>query len=127
MLDDLADYIVHDFVVGIQKIVAAHAGLARNPGGDDDNGRFRGVGVVVGAENRRVAFLDRHGFEQVEAFALRNAFNEDVDEDNVGFNLARSARCFVRTDALLIQLMGLEHGRYGAGGNTKLWRRGAAG
>src|SRR5207302_2718150 len=33
VMHDLADHVIHDFVVGMQKIIAAHAGLAWNSGG----------------------------------------------------------------------------------------------
>jgi hypothetical protein len=78
VVHDFADYVVHDFVIGIEQVVAAHAGLAGNSGGYDDNVGVGGVGVVVCAEDVGVALLDWHGFEQVESFALRDAF-DDVD------------------------------------------------
>ncbi len=81
-MHDLADYVVHNFVVGIQKVIAAHAGLARNSGGDDDDVGVGGVGVVVRADNIGIALLDRHGLEQVETFSLRNALH-DVDKDYI--------------------------------------------
>ena len=74
---------LHDFVVGVEQVVAAHAGLARNSGGDDDDVGVGGVGVVVGAEDGGIALLDGHGLEQVETLALGDAFH-DVDEDDVG-------------------------------------------
>src|SRR6185312_1897579 len=83
MLNNFADYIFHDFVVRVQQVIAAHTGLARNSGGDNDDVGVGGVGVIVGAEDVGIALLDRHGLEQVEGFALRHAFN-DVDEDDVG-------------------------------------------
>src|ERR1700674_444830 len=83
VMHDLADYIVHDFVVGIQKIIAAHARLARNSSGDDDDVRFGRVGVVVRANDVGIALLDRHGLKQVETLSLGDAL-DDVDEDNVG-------------------------------------------
>ena len=82
-LHDLADYVVHDLVVGIQKVIAAHAGLAWNSGGDDDDVGVGRVGVVVRADDVGIALLDRHGLEQVETLSLRDAF-DDVDEDDVG-------------------------------------------
>src|SRR2546429_2070376 len=82
VMHDLADYVVHNFVVGIQKVIAAHAGLARNSGGDDDDVGVGGVGVVVRADNIGIALLDRHGLEQVETFSLRNALH-DVDKDYI--------------------------------------------
>src|SRR5258706_8485007 len=56
VVHDLADYVVHDFVVGIQKVIAAHAGLARNSGGDDDDVGVGDVGVVVRTDNIGIAF-----------------------------------------------------------------------
>ena len=83
MLHHLADDRFHDVVVRVEQVVAAHAGLARDAGGDDDDVGVRGVFVVVGAADVGVALLDGHGFEQIESFALRDAF-DDVDENDVG-------------------------------------------
>src|SRR5580704_747707 len=82
-MHDLADYIVHDLVIGIEKVVAAHAGLARNSRGNDDDVRVRGIGVIVRSEDGGVALLDRHGLEQIETFSLGDAFH-DVDENDIG-------------------------------------------
>jgi hypothetical protein len=57
--------------------------LARNSGGDDDDVGVGRVGVVVRAENSGVAFLDRHGLEQIKTFPLRDALY-DVDEHDIG-------------------------------------------
>src|SRR5258708_7823226 len=78
VVHDLADYVVHDFVVGIQKIIAAHAGLARDSRGDDDDVGVGGVGVIIRTDDVGIALLDRHGLEKVETFSLRDAFH-DVD------------------------------------------------
>ena len=51
MLHHLADYVAHDFEVGVQKVIAAHSRLAWNSRGDDDNVGLGCVGVVVGAED----------------------------------------------------------------------------
>ncbi len=83
MLNDFAHHIFHDLVVGVEQVVAAHAGFAGNAGGNDDNIGIGCVGVVVGAEDVGIALLDGHGFEQIEAFALGNAF-DDVDENDIG-------------------------------------------
>src|ERR1700675_152655 len=80
---DLADYVIHDFVVGIQKVITAHTGLARNSGGDDDDGGVGRGGVVVRADNVGIALLDRHGLEEVETFSLGDALH-NVNEDDVG-------------------------------------------
>ena len=83
ILHHFADDRLHDVVIGVEQVVAAHAGLARDAGGDDDDVGVRGVFVVVGAGDVGVALLDGHGLEQVESFALRDAF-DDVDENDVG-------------------------------------------
>ena len=51
ILHDLAHHIAHDLVVGVEQIVAAHARLARNAGGDHHDVRVCGIGIIVGAEN----------------------------------------------------------------------------
>src|ERR1035438_1217233 len=79
---DLADNVAHDLVVGVKKIIAAHTRLAGDSGGDDDDVSISGVGIVVRAKDSGIAFLDRHGLEQVETFALRDAFY-DVDQHDV--------------------------------------------
>src|SRR5205807_10064124 len=82
VMHDLADHVIHDFVVGMQKIIAAHAGLAWNSGGDDDDVGLGGVGVVVRANDVGIALLDRHGLEQVETFSLGDTLH-DVDKDYI--------------------------------------------
>ena len=47
---DFADHRLHDLVVGVEQVVAAHARLARDAGGDHDDVGVGGVLVVVGAE-----------------------------------------------------------------------------
>src|SRR6185312_1625782 len=83
MLNNFADHIFHDLVIRVQQIIAAHTGLARNSGGDNDDVGVGGVGVVVGAEDVGIALLDGHSFEQVERFALRHTF-DDIDQNYVG-------------------------------------------
>src|SRR5208283_4681393 len=82
MLHHLAHHIAHDLVIGVDEVVAAHARLAGNAGGDDHDVRVRGVDVIVGADDERVPLFDGHGLEQVETFALGHAFN-DVNEYDV--------------------------------------------
>src|SRR5262249_20718170 len=83
VLDDLANNIAHDLVVGVEQVVAAHARLAGNAGGDNDDVGVGGIGVVVGADDVRVTLLNRHGLKQVETLALRHAF-DDVDQNDIG-------------------------------------------
>ena len=86
-----------DFVVGEQKVVAAHAGLAREAGGDDDDVGIGGGRVVVGAGDHDVVAVDRAGLQKVEAFSLRDAF-DDVDEDHIGKFLAGDPHGTIRAD-----------------------------
>jgi hypothetical protein len=83
VLEDLLRALLHDVVVRLQQVVAAHAGLARDAGRDHDHVGARGVGVVVGADHARVGALDRRRLHDVEALALGHAL-DDVDQDDVG-------------------------------------------
>ena len=66
-----------------KEVVTAHAGLAGETGGDDDDVRAGRVGVVVRAEDPGVVTDDRRRFGEIEPLALRQPFH-DVDEDDVG-------------------------------------------
>ena len=79
LLDDGAD---DPGVLG-QQVVAAHARLAGQAGGDHDDVRAGRVGVVVRAGDPGVVADDRGGLGQVEALALRQPL-DDVDQDDVG-------------------------------------------
>ena len=72
----------HDFQVDAQKVVAAHAGLARHAGGDDHHIGAGDVGVGIGALELRVEAFDRTGLGDVERLALRQAFH-DVEQDDI--------------------------------------------
>ena len=86
---NLLHHVGHDFEVGVQQIVAAHARLARNARRDHhDVGVGRGR-VVVRADNGHVALLNGHGFQQVERLALRNAFDH-VNQYHIGQFLGRN-------------------------------------
>ena len=86
-----------DFVVRQQKIVAAHARLAREPGGDDHDVGIRRGTVIVRAGDGDVVAFHRPGLHQVEAFALRNAFG-DVHEDDIAQFLFRRPNGTVGAD-----------------------------
>jgi len=73
----------HNLVIGQQQIVAAHAGLAREAGGDDHNIGTAGGRVIVRAGHRHVVALHRARLGDVQALALRNAFH-DIHEHHVG-------------------------------------------
>ena len=72
----------HDLQVDADQVVAAHAGLARHAGGDDDHVGACDVGIVVRALVPGIEPVDRRGFRDVETFALGDAFR-DVEEDDV--------------------------------------------
>ena len=73
---------LHDVEVVAHQVVAAHRGGARLARRDDNDVGVRGIGVILGADHIGVAFLDRHGFQQVQTFALGHAFN-DVDQYDI--------------------------------------------
>ena len=81
LLDAVADRL-HDLEVDADEVVAAHAGLARHAGRDDDDVGAFDRRIVVGADVLGVEALDRRGLGDVERLALRDAFR-DVEEDDV--------------------------------------------
>ena len=93
LLDDRAD----DLRVLEQQVVARHAGLAREPGGDDDDVGVRGLVVAVGADEARVVAVDRPRLREIERLALRNAL-DDVDQDDVAKLLLDYVLCDRRAD-----------------------------
>src|SRR5438034_428494 len=81
VLLDLLGHLFHDVGVGAHQVVAAHAGLARDAGRDDDQLAFRRRRVVVRAHDPGVEPLDRRGLPLIERFALRYTLDH-VDEDD---------------------------------------------
>ena len=79
--DRLADRRDH-LGVGADQIVAAHAGLARDAGGDDHDIGAGDLGIVVGAADHRVVALDRRAFDDVERLPLRHPL-DDVEQHDV--------------------------------------------
>ena len=77
--DDRAD----DARVLGQQVVAAHARLAGQAGGDHDDVGAGRVGVVVGARDGAVVPDDRRRLREVERLALGQPL-DDVDQDDVG-------------------------------------------
>ena len=65
-----------------QQVVAAHARLARQAGGDHDDVGAGRVRVVVGAHDPHVVAHDRRRLRHVQRLALGQAL-DDVDEDDV--------------------------------------------
>jgi hypothetical protein len=83
MFHRLADDVIHDAVVGLEQVIAAHAGLAGDAGGNHDDVGVRRVSIVLRAKNVGIPLLNGHGFQQIQTFALRHAVN-DVDEHDIG-------------------------------------------
>ena len=73
---------LHDLEVDAEKIVAAHAGLARHARRDDHHVGARDGGIVVRADHLGVETVDRRGLGDVERLALGHAFR-DVEQDDV--------------------------------------------
>src|SRR5262249_21972126 len=88
VLHHFAHYGLHDPVIRVEQIVAAHAGLARDAGGNDDDVGIRRIFVVVRATDVGVTFFDRHRLKQVEALPLWHTLDY-VDQDDVRQFLGR--------------------------------------
>ena len=73
VLDDLGGDVLHDLVVHVQQVVAAHAGLARHARGDDDDVGVGAFGEILGADadHARGRAFDRARFVNVERDAGR--------------------------------------------------------
>ena len=79
---------LHDLQIDAQKVVAAHARLARHPGGDDADVRPGDIDVIVGALQGHVLAEHRRGLGDVQRLALGRALG-DVEQDHVAQLLAR--------------------------------------
>ena len=79
--DALADRL-HHLEVDAEQVVAAHARLAGDAGGDDADVGAGDVGIVGRALEPGVEVVDRPGLGDVERLALGNAFG-DVEQDDV--------------------------------------------
>ena len=80
-LDAGAD-LLHHLEIDAEKIVAAHAGLARHAGGDDADRGALDRFVGIGADDAGVEALDRSGLRKVERLAVRNTLH-DVEKNDV--------------------------------------------
>ena len=72
----------HDLEVDAQKVIAAHAGLARHTGCDDADIGACDIGVILCAFQFGIKPFGRAGFGDVESLALGGAFG-DVEENDV--------------------------------------------
>ena len=70
-----------DAGVRVEQIVARHARLARDAGGDDDDVGVGRLVVAVRADDARVEAFDRRALPLVEPLALRNPL-DDVHHDD---------------------------------------------
>ena len=89
-------------MIDVEQIVAAHAWLARNPGGNYDHIGVGGVGIILCPDYVGIAFFDWHGLKQVQALPLRHPFH-DVNKDYVcqffgGHPVGRSGAHIARSD-----------------------------
>ena len=67
---NLCGHRADDLGIGGQQVVATHARLAGNAGGDDDHVAVGRVGVVARADNIAVETHDRRGFHQIQGLAF---------------------------------------------------------
>ncbi len=72
----------HHLEVDAQKVVAAHARLARHACGHDDNVCAFDCCVVVGAGIFRIKTVNRRRFGNIQSLTLRGAFR-NVEKDDV--------------------------------------------
>jgi hypothetical protein len=97
VLDHLLGDLLHDLVVHVEQIVAAHARLARQSRGDHDDVRPGALGVVAGTEHPRVGPVNRTGLEHVERHP-GGLLIGNIDNDDVGELLVRDAAGYGGTD-----------------------------
>ena len=79
---------IHDLEIDAEQVVAAHAGLAGNAGGDDDDVGARDRGVIACARQSGVNALDRGRLGEIQRLALRHAV-DDIEQDDVAQLLQR--------------------------------------
>ena len=87
VLDAGADR-VHHLEIDAEEVVAAHAGLARDARGDDDDIGACDGRIVARAGEPRVEALDWARLREIKRLSLRNAV-DDVEEDDVAELLHR--------------------------------------
>src|SRR5690606_28444316 len=76
VLDALLHDAPDDIEVGLEQVVAGHAGLAGHAGRDDDHVGVGRLLVAVGADDADVEALDGARFQQVQGLALRHALHD---------------------------------------------------
>ena len=75
MLDDLLDHALHNVIVRLQQIVAAHPWLARKSSGDHHHVAVRRRGIIsirrADSQRVRIGSRNRPGLQHVQTFARR--------------------------------------------------------
>ena len=82
MLPDPGADRVHHLEIDAQQVVAAHAGLARNSGSDNDHVGAGDRGIVARTGQSRVDALYGRRLGQIQRLALRYAV-DDIEKDDV--------------------------------------------
>ena len=93
LIGDRAD----DVGIGLEQVVAAHAGLSRQAGGDDDDIGIRRLLVRIRTDELYVKTVDRSRLCEVERFALRRSL-DDIHQNDVRKLFARDPMSGRRTD-----------------------------
>ncbi len=86
-------HIADDFGVLEEEVVAAHARLARQTAGDDDDVRARVIGGIVRALDVAVEVFQAGRLQHVEGLALRHALDDVVQDDVAQFLFGQALRC----------------------------------
>ncbi len=92
VLLDVVGHAADDLGVFQEKIVAAHAGLAGQAAGDDDDVGPGVVGRVVGPLHVAVEAFEAGRLEHVERLALGHAFDDVVQDDVAQFLFGQALR-----------------------------------
>ena len=88
-LDDFVHHFRTMSALVFNKIVAAHARLARQSGGDDHDIGIFGAVVAIQPRQLHIKAFDRRGLGQIERLALRHAF-DNVDQQTSPSSFAAS-------------------------------------
>ena len=73
---------LHDFGIDAQQVVAAHARLAGDSGGDDDHVSAADGAIAFGPLNAGVEAFDGRRLRNIQGLALRSSA-DDIEQDDV--------------------------------------------
>ena len=105
---EISRNVLHDFDVGVEKGISAHARLSRNSGGDNNNVSTSNVVIRTGTRNIGIKVLNWSYVLEVQGFSFSGAFN-DVEKNHIAklflggkkgeisADLARTNQCNFRT------------------------------